>query len=616
MSDIQQQREDIESVVAGRTTCDLLRRNAEVYGDRPALSWRDSGGEWHTMTWAEYRTEVTAAALGLADLGVERGDVVGLMGTTRPEHVIGDQGITHLGATPTTLYRTLAPEQITYVANNCGLKVAVLENRDFMKKWMEIRDRLDNLETIVLMEHADEFTEFDNVLSWDDLLARGREVAAEQPDRFDELTAAVEPDDVCVLIYTSGTTGPPKGVELTHHNIMYEAESLERVTDLPEHPSNVSYLPLAHIAERMLSVYLPQKLAGHTYFCPDPGEIRDYLLQARPSSFFGVPRVWEKFKAAVTAQLESEESDAKRRLAQHALKVGKAMVRTEQQGKRPSLVLRAEHKALDALVLSKIREGVGLDQCEFTSCAAAPLPEDVAEFFAAIGLPLLEVYGMTETTGVATANPPEKLKIGTVGPAIPGVEVDIAEDGEVLVRGPVNTPGYLGLPDQTDELIDEDGWLHTGDIGELDEDGYLRIVDRKKELIITAGGKNLSPANIEAHLKEHPLVGQALAYGDRKPYVVALIVLDEEVAPEWAAQQGIDATDTAELAQNPQVKEEIDRAVEQANAQLARVEQVKKYRLLPTEWTAETEELTPTMKLKRRVIHDKYMDQIESLYED
>lgn len=616
MSDTMRQRADIEAAVEGQTTCDLLRRNADEHGQRPALSWRTESSEWHTLTWAEYRAEVGAAALALADLGVGRGEVVAIMGTTRPEHVVADQAAVHAGATPTTFYRTLAPEQIAYVADNCGARVAVLENRDYMKKWTEIRGRLDALETIVLMEHAGEFSEFEGVMSWDDLLARGRELAAEHPNRFEEMAQAVEPDDRACLIYTSGTTGPPKGVELTHHNVLFEVESLQRVIGLPDFPSNVSYLPLAHIAERILSLYLPQRLTGHTYFCPDPAEIRDYLLQARPSSFFGVPRVWEKFRAAITAELEAEESDAKRRLGRHAIKVGTAVTRLEQDDQRPSLVLRAEHKALDALVLSKIRDAVGLDRCEFSACAAAPLPVDVAEFFAAIGLPLLEVYGMTETTGVATANTPDGLRIGTVGPAIPGVEVDLADDGEVLVRGPNNTPGYLGLPDRTAELIDEDGWIHTGDLGELDDDGYLRIVDRKKELIITAGGKNLSPANIEAHLKEHPLVGQALAYGDGRPYVVALIVLDGDVAPEWAHSHGIDVDEVTALAEHPEVRAEIDGAVEQANDKLARVEQVKRYRLLPTEWTPESEELTPTMKLKRRVIHDKYAEEIDALYED
>jgi long-chain acyl-CoA synthetase len=611
-AETERQRADIEGVVAGKTICHLLERNASENPGDPAMSWKGDDGTWRSMDWREYRDRVAETALGLAELGITRGDTVAIMSSNRPEHIIADQGAVHAGATPTTFYDTLSPEQIEYVATNCEAKVAILENRDYMKRWLEIRDQLDALETIVLMEHADEF---EGVLSWDEVVRRGREALDTEPGRFDELWQVVDPGDVATLIYTSGTTGPPKGVIITHHNILFEAEALDRVTGVPDGISGVSYLPLAHIAERLLSIYLPLSKRAHTYFCPDPKQALDYLLEARPSLFFGVPRVWEKVRAAITTKVEVEENDTKRKLAQRALRIGGAVARMEQRGRTPSFFLRVEHAVLDKLVLAKIREGIGLDRCDFTSSAAAPLPVDVAYFFAGIGLPLIEVYGMTETTGVATANRPEAIKIGSVGQALPGVEVRLAEeDNEVLVRGPNNVPGYLELPEATAELIDDEGWIHTGDVGEMDDEGFLRIVDRKKELIITAGGKNLSPANIEALLKEHPLIGQALAYGDEKPFVAALVVLDEEVAPGWAEQRGISDTDLASLAEHPEVQAEVERAVEKTNQRLARVEQVKRFKVLPAEWTAESEELTPTMKLKRRVIHDKYRDEIEGLY--
>ncbi len=604
-------RETIEHDIAGQTLGDWLVANAQQHGSKPALSWK-AGGQWHTLTWRQYHDRVAEIAMGLAQLGVERGDYVAIMAANRPEHVLADAGVYHAGACPTTFYSTLAPDQIRYVAQNCHAKVAILENRDFMKRFAEILDDLDDLEHIVLMEHADDFADLDTVLSWDELLERGRVALADDRDAFDHMWRQVEPDDPATLIYTSGTTGPPKGVVLTHHNILWEAVALDRLTGLPSGMTGVSYLPLAHIAERMLSLYVALRKQAHLYFCPDTKQILEYVQEARPYFFFGVPRVWEKFRAGLMTNIDAEEG-LKRTLAHTAIDTGGEVVRREQRGESVPPLLRLKHRVLDRLVLRTIRAGLGLDRCEFTASAAAPLPVDVAEFFAGIGLPLLEVYGMTETTGVATGNRPGRIKIGTVGPALDGVEVSLAADGEVIVRGPNNTPGYLGLPDATAELLDDDGWLHTGDIGEFDADGYLKIVDRKKELIITAGGKNLSPANIEALLKEHPLVGQALAYGDKRPYVVALIVLDEEVAPQWARERSL-PEDVAALATHPDVRAEIERAVAAANEHLARVEQVKRFAVLPAEWTAESEELTPTLKLKRRVIHDKYADRIEQLY--
>ncbi|HEV8648559.1 MAG TPA: long-chain fatty acid--CoA ligase [Actinomycetes bacterium] len=606
-------RREIESEIEGRTFCDLLHEHAQGHGDAPALSWKDDAG-WQTLSWGAYQDRVAEVALGLASLGVTSGDHVALMMANRPEHVIADQATVHAGATPSTFYATLAPDQIRYCAANCAAKVAVLENRDVAKRWLEIRHELPALAHLVLVEDAEDFSGERGTIAWDELVARGREALAAGRAPFDELRARVRPEDPLTLLYTSGTTGPPKGVVLTHRNLLYECAALDRLSGLPDGLTSVSYLPLAHIAERVLSIYDPLQKRAHVYFCPDPAQALDYVRQARPTFFFGVPRVWEKVRTGVTAKLAAEPDARKRKLAQSAVEAGFDVVRRQQRGASVSLALRARHAALDRLVLAKVRAALGLDRCQFASSAAAPLPVDVAEFFAAIGLPLIEVYGMTETSGVATGNPPGKLKIGTVGPAIAGIEVRLDGDGEVLVRGPINTPGYHDRPDATAELVDADGWLHTGDVGELDADGYLRIVDRKKELIITSSGKNLSPANIENLLKEHPLVGQALAFGDGRPYVVALVVLDHEVAPGWAKQQGIPFEALASFARQPRVLEELQRAVDAANQRLSRIEQVKRFVVVPAEWTAESEELTPTLKLKRRVIHAKYTAEIDALY--
>jgi long-subunit acyl-CoA synthetase (AMP-forming) len=609
------ERQQIEQEVRGRTLCDLLADHAASHGDAPAMSWKRDGA-WQTLSWRDYRERVAEVAMGLAGLGVGRGDFVAVMASNRPEHVLADQGAVHAGATPTSFYFTLAAEQIGYVAGHCEAKVAVLEDRDMLKRWQEIREELPALRYLVVLDGDTGELGGDGVLSWDELVRRGREALAADRAGFEELRGRVGPEDNATLLYTSGTTGPPKGVLLTHHNVLFECTALDRLTGLEAGNSSVSYLPLAHIAERVLSIYVPLTMRTHVWFCPDPAQAVEYVREARPTLFFGVPRVWEKVRAGITAKLAAEENERKRKIAQAAVDTGLQVVRRQQRGQPVPLGLRAKHAALERLVLAKVREAIGLDRCTFASSAASPLAVDVAEFFAALGLPLVEVYGMTETTGVATGNRPGKVKIGTVGPALPGVEVRLAEDGEVLVRGPVNTPGYFRQPEATAELIDGDGWLHTGDVGELDADGYLKIVDRKKELIISSSGKNLSPANIEGLLKEHPLIGQALVYGDDRPYVVALIVLDHELAPAWAARSGVATTDLAELAAHQQVLEEVRMAVDGANQRLARIEQVKRFEVLPVEWTAESEELTPTLKLRRRIIHAKYAERIDALYDE
>jgi long-chain acyl-CoA synthetase len=610
---VEVERRQIEEEIQGRTLCDLLAEHAAGHGDTPAMSWKRDGA-WQTLSWRDYRQRVAEVAMGLAGLGVGRGDFVAIMATNRPEHVLVDQAAVHAGATPTTFYFTLPPEQIRYLAGHCEAKVAVLEDRDMLKRWQELRDDLPALRYLVVLDGAEE-GDGPGVLGWDDLVARGRDALAGDGSGFEELRRRVGPEDNATLLYTSGTTGPPKGVLLTHHNVLYQITALDRLTGLPQGGSSVSYLPLAHIAERVLSIYGPLTRRSHVWFCPDPTQAVEYVREARPTLFFGVPRVWEKVRAGIQAKLAAEESQRKRRIAERAVATGLEVVRRTQRGERVPFGLRARHAVLDRLVLAKVRHAIGLDRCGFASSAASPLAVDVAEFFAALGLPLVEVYGMTETTAVATGNRPGRVKIGTVGPALAGIEVRLADDGEVLVRGPINTPGYSRQPGATAELIDADGWLHTGDVGELDGDGYLRIVDRKKELIITSSGKNLSPANIEALLKEHPLIGQALVYGDNRPYVVALVVFDHELAPGWAARNGLGGGDLAALAASEQVLAEVQLAVDAANQRLARVEQVKRFEVLPVEWTAESEELTPTLKLRRRIIHAKYAERIDALYE-
>ena len=614
-TDIAAVRRAMEAEITGRTLCDLYERNATEHASRTALNWR-AGGVWRTLSWWEYRDQVADVALGLRALGVGHGDFVALMLANRPEHVIADGGAMHAAATPVSIYNTLTSEQIAYIASDCGAKVAVVENRDFATRLEQVKADLPALEHVVLVEDAADYDGREWALSWEELISRGRAARAEQPEDFPAAWRELSPDDPATLIYTSGTTGPPKGVVITHHNVLWELASVERFIDLPTHLRGISYLPLAHVAERAFSHYLHLQKAGSVYFAPDPAEAIEVVQAARPQAFLAVPRVWEKIQSRLLATVEAEPNERKRGIALAAFRAGREAVRCEQAGRPVPLGLRLRRLLFERLVYAKIRERLGLDQCEIAISGAAPLAPDLIEFFAGLGLPIHEAYGMTETTAVTNANRPGRLRIGTVGEAIPGVEVSLADDGEVLARGGNIMAGYYNDEDATLAAVDEEGWLHTGDLGAIDADGYLSITGRKKEILITAGGKNLSPNNIEAAIKQHPLIGQVCALGDQRRFVSALIVLDAESAPEWAARNGIDYSDIASFAADERVVAEVQRAVDQANERLAQVEQVKRFAILPQEWTPESEELTPTMKLRRSVIHAKYADLIDELYRD
>jgi len=613
--DVLAERAAIDAEVEGKTICDVLARNAETYPDQPALSWEEGGG-WRSLSWKQYREKVAAAALGLRSIGVGRGDFVAIMTRNRPEHVIADVGAVHAGATPVSFYNTLAPEQIQYIAEHCAAKVAILEGREFMERWEKVKAELPALETVVLLSDIQDFSDYDWVLSWEQILARGAEALGAQDGwaTFEAMRSEVKPDDLATLVYTSGTTGPPKAVMITQRNVMWTVNSLDRTISYPYGMKGISYLPLAHIAERMASHYLGMYKGAHVHFCPDVLRVFEVVPQVRPHAFLGVPRVWEKVQAGVMAKLSAEPDARKRKIALSAIEAGRQAARLEAEGKPVPLGLKLKRGVFDKLVYSKIRHGVGLDQSMIQVTAAAPIAPDTLEFFAGIGLPLDEVYGMTEDSGPATANPPDAIRMGTVGVALPGVEVKLADDGEILVRGGNISPGYYKDPEKTAETFDADGWLHTGDIGTADADGYMKIVDRKKELIITAGGKNVSPSNLESLLKQHPLIGQACVIGDRKPYISALVVLDAEVAQGWAASNGLAFSTLPEFSREPRVLAEVQKAVDDANQHVSQVERIKRFVILPTEWTVDSEELTPTLKLKRRVIHEKYAEDIESLY--
>ncbi len=609
---VMEERAQIEKSTEGKTLCDSLRRTAEEHGDKPAFSDRVDDG-WATLTWSQTRQRALDLAAGFVALGCEQGDRVALMMPNRVEHILADLGALHAGAVPVTVYATLAPDQVGYVAGNCDARVAVLDGADQLGRWQPVLERLPHLQKIIVLDAAT-CPPGEPFMTWAEFGRLGAERFAADAGAVDDRIAAIRPDDTATLMYTSGTTGNPKGVMVTHRNVLFEAGSSHLAGNVPAEVRSVSYLPLAHIAERMLSIYLPIHEAGHVHFCSDPQQLLSALQAVQPTSFFGVPRVWEKIQAGILALMAAEQDEAKKAAVRQAMAAGQAYVESCQFGCEPAPEVIEAFERADAEMLGPIRSLLGLGQAVLTLSAAAPLPAEVGRFFAGLGMKILDVYGMTETTGAVTANTPDAFRLGTVGRPLPGMEIKVADDGEILVRGPISTPGYLGQPETTAALLDERGWVHTGDIGSLDADQFLTVVDRKKELIITAGGENISPAAIEGLLVEHPLIGQALAFGDRRPYVVALLALDGEVAPAWARARGIEAGSLAELAAHPAVIEAAGKAVATANDRLARVQQVKRWELLPGEWTAESEELTPTLKLKRRVIHAKYADVIDSLY--
>jgi long-subunit acyl-CoA synthetase (AMP-forming) len=576
--------------LSASTMCEAFQITAVEWADNPALRLKDTDYE---ASWAEYAKTVRKRAAGLAALGVKRGDAVGFMLVNRPALHLTDCAAMHLGATCFSVYNTSSPEQVEYVVADAGNTVLVTEQA-FLDTVLAVREKVEGLEHVVVIDgEAPEGT-----ISIEELEALG-----DPGFDFEATWRAVEPEDVLCLIYTSGTTGPPKGVQLTHANMLGVWRAVDQIREVKPGGRGISFLPSAHIADRWASLYAQMIYGSTVYCCPNPREMVVYSIEVKPTAWGGVPRIWEKLKAALETAMAAEQDPEKRKATEWAMDVGLRRADSYMDGGVPD-ELQGEWDRADEMVLSKVRGLLGLDEVESFVVGAAPTPPEVLRFFLALGIEICETWGLSETSAISTFNPPGRIRVGTVGPPIPGTEIKLAEDGEVMVRGPQVMAGYRNMPEKTAEALTEDGWLLTGDIGEFDEAGYLRIVDRKKELIINAAGKNMSPANIEAKLKAaSTLIAQAVAIGDNRPYNVALLVLDAETLAARGASAG-----------DPAIAEEIAKAVEAANARLSRVEQIKRYEVLNGEWLPGGEELTPTMKLKRRPIERKYEAKIEALY--
>ncbi|MBD0321850.1 MAG: long-chain fatty acid--CoA ligase [Aldersonia sp.] len=586
------------SGVQVRTLPEGFQATAKMHPDKVALR---TPGDIQTVTWREYGERVEKIAAGLAALGVGHGDTVGIMLTNRPEFHLVDTAALHLGAVPFSIYNTSSPEQISYLFGNAQNRVVVTEQA--------FLDRILGADTPVEHVICVDGPARD-VITLDDLESNSK------PD-FDFAASwqAVQPSDLATLIYTSGTTGPPKGVEITHRNIVAEGVGLKPIFKADFDDRIASYLPAAHIADRV-SAHGFNLISGiQITSVKDPREIAAALPDTRPTIFFGVPRVWQKIKAGIEAKLAAEESPVKKNLANWALGVAKQVAHRKVEGKSIPLPLQVQHRLADTLVLGKVRHALGFDQIKVASCGAAATPKEILEFFLGLGIEINEVWGMSETTGATTTTRPGEFAFGTVGRPVEGVEVKLGDDGELFVRCAMNMRGYRNQPDKTADTIDADGWLATGDIAKIDERGFVTIVDRKKEIIINAAGKNMSPTNIENAMKAaSSLIGQVAAIGDAKPYVSALIVLDPDAAAVRAKALGVPEADIAALAERMEIREEVTRAVKEGNAKLSQVEQIKRFVIVPQPWEPGGDELTPTMKLRRKPIAEKYADEIAALY--
>jgi len=584
---------------SARTLCELFQGTVAERPDAVALRTPGGGQE---LTWRQYSDRVERIASGLAGLGVRHGDTVALMMLNRPEFALVDCAAMHLGATPFSIYNTFPGEVVEHLLRNAGCRVVVCEAQ-FAGLALAAKASTQ-VEHVVCLQTGVEHT-----LSLEEL-----EDSAGDFD-LDEAWRRVEGGDVLTLIYTSGTTGPPKGVEITHANMLAELRGMASVLPVTPGGRTVSYLPSAHIADRWASQYTGMAHGLCITFVADAAGLGAALVEARPTVWGGVPRVWEKLQAGLQAALAAEPDPQRRAGVRAAIELGIEVVRRGQAGQEIDPDLAAAHARAEEQVLRGLRARLGLEQAESIVIGAAPAPRELLEFFCGLGMPLFELWGMSELSCACTTNRPGANRIGSVGQPIPGAEVRVAADGELLVRGPLVMRGYRGEPERTAEVLDADGWLHTGDIGLIDSHGFVSIVDRKKELIINAAGKNMSPANIEVQLKSaHPLVGQAVCIGDGRPYNVALLVLEPDALRTWAQEHGLADLSSEELALREDLHADVEAAVQRANSHLARVEQIKRFSLIAGEWLPGGEELTPTMKLRRKPIAAKYATEIEVLY--
>lgn len=597
--------------IAPRTVVERFRARVERQPHRPALRYHH-GDDWRALDWGEYGRAVDEAAAGLLMLGIGRGDRVGILAGNRPEWHIADLAVMSIGAVTVPIYPTSSSPQVAYILRDSGARICFVDGPEQLAKVLLHRAELDGLERIVAMVPMPGLEQGAVVSDFEQLRRDGRDHLAGAPDAVATRAGAVGPDDLATLVYTSGTTGPPKGAMLTHGNLGWTVDAVEAMVGLSPDDRLLSYLPLSHIAERVTSHIGQIASGGETWFAQSLATVPDDLRACRPTIFLAVPRVWQKFHDAIVDKIAAAPRPVRFVLERYVALGGAAVAASESGTELPPRQRRL-HLLLDRTVGAKLRRELGLDQARFIVSAAAPIHPDLVRWFHGLGIRIAEVWGQTEDCGPATMNPPDAIRIGTIGLPLPGLEVRVAEDGELMVRGGSVCRGYFGQPEATAELVDEDGWMSTGDLGAVDPDGYVRITGRKKDLIINAAGKNISPSELETRLALEPLIGQAVVIGEGQRYLVALLTLDADDAAEWAGRHGAFA-DIASLVNDPALRADVAACVDRVNREHAPVEQIKQWRLLHEPFTVESGELTPTMKVKRAVVIDRHNGLVEEMY--
>jgi long-chain acyl-CoA synthetase len=592
------------------TLIEMLLEVVQAHGGKTSLMTKKAG-TYQGFSYDEFLNRVKYFALGLASLGIKHGDRVAVISENRPEWAIADFGILALGATNVPIYPTITPLQIEYILSDSGSKAIVVSTPELQQKILTIFDNLPELEKIIFMDENSAHKDY--MIKYEKIYDLGKAFEKDHPGYFEAAVKKVGPDDLCGIIYTSGTTGAPKGVMLSHNNLLSNVKAALEVIRADETDTFLSFLPLCHSFERMAGHFTAIAAGATIAYAESVDTVAQNLGEVKPTLMTSVPRLFEKIYARIIENA-SAGSPLKRKIFWWAINTGEKYVNAQFAGQKPGGWLNFKHKLAHKLVYSKLHQRVG-GRLRFFVSGGAPLSKEIAEFFYKVGILILEGYGLTESSPVIAVNREDKFKFGSVGPAIPGVEVKIAEDGEVLTRGPHVMKGYYKNPEATAEAIDSDGWLHTGDIGMLDEQGFLYITDRKKNIIVTSGGKNVTPATIENLLVTSPYIEQVMVIGDKRNYLTALIVPKFEPLKKYAAEKGISFASIEELVQNPDIYDLVAADVQKLTSELARFEQIKKFTLLPKEFTVEGGEITPTLKVKRKVVAEKYADIIDKMYQ-
>jgi len=591
----------------------LFFQRVEKYGDRVSLREKKLG-IWKNISWKEYGDRVRFVGLGLVSLGLKRGDMVSIMSGTRKEWLFADLGIQSAGGITVPIYETNSSNQVQYILEDAGVRYIVVEDEEQLDKVLEVRENLPFLEKIIVIDWKGLRNFRDPmVMSFDELVRRGERLAEKEPSLIPERVRQIHPQDLATLVYTSGTTGPPKGAMLSHANVLWMAEKAFESLEMQEGDNILSYLPLSHVAERIISLFVGIYGGLIVNFVESKETFSENLREVRPHFFFAVPRIWEKFYSQIVIKV-GEAPWLKRMAYRLAMRVGMKVLSHQHRRHRVPFYLLFPHFLADWFVFRKLREALGLDRARITDSGGAPIAPEVLRYFHALGIKMKESYGLTESCGLISIHREKDIKIGNVGKPLPGIEVKIAEDGEILAKGPNIFMGYFKKPEATRETLRE-GWLYTGDVGELDSEGYLKITDRKKDIIITAGGKNVAPQYIENLLKFSPYIHDAVVIGDGRKYLTALIIIDEDNVTEYAQEHRIPFTTYANLSQNPEIYKLISKEVEKVNDKLAQVETIKKFRILDKNLDQEEGELTPTMKVRRKFVSERFRRVIEEMYE-